>query len=66
MFSVLKFRPSRVFASEFFEVSAHIMLQSAREQGLEGIIGKRKDSTYELANAAALGSSTDLTSARCS
>jgi bifunctional non-homologous end joining protein LigD len=31
MLSVLKFRSSRVFASEFFEVSAEIMLQSARE-----------------------------------
>jgi ATP-dependent DNA ligase len=47
MFSALKLRSNRVFASEFFEVSGQIMLQSAREQGLEGIVGKRKDSTYE-------------------
>ncbi len=47
MFSALKLRSNRVFASEFFEVSAQIMLQSAREQGLEGIVGKRKDNTYE-------------------
>jgi DNA ligase D-like protein (predicted ligase) len=47
MFSALKLRSNRVFASEFFEVSAQIMLQSARAQGLEGIVGKRKDSTYE-------------------
>jgi DNA ligase D-like protein (predicted ligase) len=47
MFSALKLRSNRVFASEFFEVSAEIMLQSAREQGLEGIVGKRRDSSYE-------------------
>jgi ATP-dependent DNA ligase len=47
MFSALKLRSNRVFASEFFEVSAQIMLQSAREQGLEGIVGKRRDSLYE-------------------
>jgi ATP-dependent DNA ligase len=38
MFSVLKLRTSRVFISEFFEVSAEIMVQSAREQGLEGSV----------------------------
>lgn len=47
MFSTLKLRSNRVYGSEFFEVSGQIMLQSAREQGLEGIVGKRKDSTYE-------------------
>jgi DNA ligase D-like protein (predicted ligase) len=47
MFSALKLRSNRVFASEFFEVPGQIMLQSAREQGLEGVVGKRKDSTYE-------------------
>jgi ATP-dependent DNA ligase len=47
MFSALKLRSNRIFASEFFEVLAQIMLQSAKEQGLEGIVGKRKDSTYE-------------------
>ena len=47
MFSALKLRSNRIFASEFFEVSAQIMLQSAKEQGLEGIVGKRKDSLYE-------------------
>jgi DNA ligase D-like protein (predicted ligase) len=47
MLSALKLRSTRIFASEFFEVSAQIMLQSAREQGLEGIVGKRKDSVYE-------------------
>jgi ATP dependent DNA ligase domain len=47
LFSALKLRSNRGFASEFFEVSAQIMLQSAKEQGLEGIIGKRRDSAYE-------------------
>jgi DNA ligase D-like protein (predicted ligase) len=47
MLSVLKLRSSRIFASEFFKVSPQIMIQSAKEQGLEGIVGKRKDSLYE-------------------
>jgi ATP-dependent DNA ligase len=47
MFSALKLRSNRIFASEFFEASAQVMLQSAREQGLEGIIGKRTESAYE-------------------
>ena len=47
MFFALKLRSNRIFASEFFEVSGSIMLQSAQEQGLEGIVGKRKDSLYE-------------------
>jgi bifunctional non-homologous end joining protein LigD len=47
LFSALKLKSNRIFASEFFEVSAQIMLQSTKEQGLEGIVGKRKDSLYE-------------------
>jgi DNA ligase D-like protein (predicted ligase) len=45
--SVLKFQSSRVRVAEYFETSAEIILQSAREQGLEGVIAKRKDSRYE-------------------
>jgi ATP-dependent DNA ligase len=43
----LKFRSSRVRIAEYFETSVAVILQSAREQGLEGIIAKRKDSRYE-------------------
>lgn len=45
--SVLKFRSSKIRIAEYFETSAEIILQSAREQGLEGVIAKRKDSRYE-------------------
>jgi bifunctional non-homologous end joining protein LigD len=43
----LKFKSSRVRIAEYFETSVAVILQSAREQGLEGIIAKRKDSRYE-------------------
>jgi hypothetical protein len=45
--SVLKFQSPRVRIAEYFETSAEVILQSAREQGLEGVIAKRKDSRYE-------------------
>jgi DNA ligase D-like protein (predicted ligase) len=47
MLSALRLRSNRIFVSEFFEVSGQIMLQSAKEQGLEGIVAKRSDSLYE-------------------
>jgi ATP-dependent DNA ligase len=59
MFSALKLRSNRIFASESFEVSAQIMLQSALEQGLEGIVGKRRDSTYEPGKRSGAGSNID-------
>jgi DNA ligase D-like protein (predicted ligase) len=45
--SVLKFQSPRVRIAEYFETSARAMLESAAEQGLEGVIAKRKDSHYE-------------------
>ncbi len=45
--SVLRFQSPRVRIAEYFETSAEIILQSAREQGLEGVIAKRNDSRYE-------------------
>jgi ATP-dependent DNA ligase len=33
--------------AQYFETSAATILQSAREQGLEGIVAKRRDSRYE-------------------
>jgi len=47
MQSVLKFRSPRILISDYVEASATDILSAVREQGLEGIIGKRKDSRYE-------------------
>jgi DNA ligase D-like protein (predicted ligase) len=45
--SLIKFDGARVKISEFVEASAEQMLSAVREQRLEGIVGKRKDSVYE-------------------
>jgi bifunctional non-homologous end joining protein LigD len=37
----------RIRISDYVEASATLMLDAVRQQGLEGIIGKRKDSLYE-------------------
>jgi bifunctional non-homologous end joining protein LigD len=47
MRSVLKFKSPRIHISDYVEASATDMLDAVREQGLEGIVGKRKDSVYE-------------------
>jgi len=47
MHSALKFDSRRVRISESFITSAENMLRVAREQHLEGVIGKRRDSSYE-------------------
>src|ERR1700740_1084562 len=47
MKSVLRLRSPRIRITEQFEVSANYMLAAARQQQLEGVIGKRKDSPYE-------------------
>jgi DNA ligase D-like protein (predicted ligase) len=47
MKSVLKLRSPRIRIAEQFEVSASNMLAAVRQQQLEGVIGKRKDSLYE-------------------
>jgi ATP-dependent DNA ligase len=46
--SVLKFSAGRVRITDYLEASATDMLHAVRQQGLEGIIGKRKDSIYEI------------------
>jgi DNA ligase D-like protein (predicted ligase) len=46
MRSVLTFRSSRVRTAQYFETSAQNMLAAAQEQGLEGVIAKRKSSIY--------------------
>src|SRR4029077_13111408 len=45
--SVLKFTSPRIHISDYVEASSPDMLDAVREQGLEGIVGKRKDSVYE-------------------
>ena len=47
MRSLLKFQSPRIRISDSLEASAADMLDAVRQQGLEGIIGKRKDSFYE-------------------
>jgi bifunctional non-homologous end joining protein LigD len=42
--STLKFQSLQIRIADYFETSAETMLQSAREQGLEGVVAKRKSS----------------------
>jgi ATP-dependent DNA ligase len=58
MFSALKVRSNRIFASEFFEVSAQIVLQSAKEQSLRASSLSEKTASMNRGNAADFGSST--------
>jgi len=48
MSSVLKFRSPRIRMAQHFETSAEEMVGAVRQQGLEGVIAKRKDSRYEV------------------
>ncbi len=43
----LQFGSPLIRIAPYFETSAATMLQSARAQGLEGVVAKRKDSRYE-------------------
>src|SRR5215469_3691836 len=45
--SVLQFRSPQIRLSDYFETSATDMLLAVREQHLEGVVAKRKDSVYE-------------------
>src|SRR2546421_6633700 len=47
MKSVLKLRSPRIRISEQFETSGNDMLAAVRQQQLEGVVGKRKDSLYQ-------------------
>jgi len=40
-------RDERIRISDYVEATPEALLSAVREQGLEGIIGKRKDSMYE-------------------
>ena len=48
MKTVLKFESRRIRIADYFEASAGDMLSTARDQGLEGVVAKRKDSRYEI------------------
>jgi bifunctional non-homologous end joining protein LigD len=43
----IKLRSPRIRVSEQFDISADQMLAAVRQQGLEGVVAKRKDSLYE-------------------
>ena len=45
--TVLEFHSPRLHISDYFETSAADMLRAVREQHLEGVVAKRKDSVYE-------------------
>jgi len=45
--SHIKFDAGRIVISDYVEASAEQMLSAVREQRLEGIVGKQKDSVYE-------------------
>src|SRR5215472_6872885 len=47
MSSALTFRSSRIRMAQHFETTAEEMLLAVGQQGLEGVIAKRKDSRYE-------------------
>jgi DNA ligase D-like protein (predicted ligase) len=47
MNSVLRLNSPRIRIAQYFETSAEEMIRAARQQGLEGVVAKRKDSCYE-------------------
>ena len=47
MRSLVKFRSPRIRISDYVAASAADMLDAVRQQGLEGIIGKKRDGFYE-------------------
>ena len=53
--SLIKVDAGRVKISDFVETSAEQMLSAVREQRLEGIVGKQKDSVYEPGKRSFLG-----------
>jgi DNA ligase D-like protein (predicted ligase) len=47
MLRSLKFDTGRIVVSDYVETSADQMLSAVRQQRLEGVVGKRRDSIYE-------------------
>jgi bifunctional non-homologous end joining protein LigD len=45
--ALLPFTDQRIVLSEVFDVPAETMLAAVKQQGLEGVVAKRKDSLYE-------------------
>jgi ATP-dependent DNA ligase len=64
--SLIKFDTGRIFISGRVGASAEQMLSAVREQRLEGIVGKQKDSVYEPGKRRGPGSSTESTLAKSS
>jgi bifunctional non-homologous end joining protein LigD len=46
----IKLRPGRIRISEQFDISAGDMVSAVRQQGLAGVVAKRKTSIYEAGN----------------
>jgi ATP-dependent DNA ligase len=44
---VIRFSSEHIRISEYMDVSASEMVEAVREHGLEGVVGKRRDSIYE-------------------
>jgi DNA ligase D-like protein (predicted ligase) len=47
LLDTIKLKSKRIGISDQFNVSARAMLAGVRKQGLEGVVAKRRDSTYE-------------------
>jgi DNA ligase D-like protein (predicted ligase) len=43
----IKFKSGWLSIADYFETDSSVLVKAAREQGLEGVVGKRKDSLYE-------------------
>jgi len=56
--SAVNFNSGRVRITDYIEASSTDILHAVRQQGLEGLIGKRKDSRYEPGKRSGAGSST--------
>jgi DNA ligase D-like protein (predicted ligase) len=47
LLAAIKFKSGWLKNADYFEADSSVLVKAAREQGLEGIVGKRKDSFYE-------------------
>ena len=55
LLKTLSFKDKRIRILDYIEAEPSTLVRAVREQKLEGVVGKRKDSVYEPAHAAALG-----------
>jgi ATP-dependent DNA ligase len=47
LLAAIKFKSGWISIADYFEADSSDLVKAAREQGLEGVVGKRKDSLYE-------------------